>query len=235
MSLESSITDLTAAHTQLADSFRSFQEDAKAALAEALLVTPTTIRAYHVDQINGSDAGEGTAADPFQSLGKATSLGVQGGVLKLMVHGTYFVSEGVYFPEGVVELYSDNAVTGRIVFGNLRSDNPAEMPRFYTAFTGARFFIHDITLVAGTAPDGVGQRHMIACHGHTTAVFVSAVFDLPEGSNQNIFQLAHGVGFVCQDCTFPASGMGGRWIEAVPAGTAHTEVRQLSFTNVGTL
>lgn len=237
MSLTQQVADAVLASNNLTNAFANFKADQEALLTAARQMSSDMDRTFWVDQVVGSDANDGTQAAPLATLQEAANRSATGGILRIKLVGDYHMSASTNFREGSVVFSGVNGRDAtRVTFGGLASNAAGQMARFTSEFLGIAYLFEDVTLVAGTALDAtVVVKHMFASHGMMRAIFLRTKFELPVGSDQAVMQLAHGVGFVTQDCVFPAETMAGRWFDAVAAGTLPSAVPQLSYTNVASL
>ncbi len=159
MSLEQNIADLTNQTGLLLDlpdeiaQTATTQINAISDLHQSIMANgkPT----FYIDQVNGDDAAEGTAADPLQSISKAVSLIAAGAYVNCVLMSDYHFNAELLVDNKKLHLISDSTIRHRITFDALAEGaTPYRNVLAFLVQYGAHITIRGLTIVMPEASGG---------------------------------------------------------------------------------
>lgn len=193
--------------------------------------------AFHVDQINGDDANDGSADAPLKSLKEAENRAPVGGDLRIVLLSDYDLHESIYWDQGQITITGGpNKTPRKIKSARVDPNDLAHLPRFVTARNSVVGFNfnHIIFEMVEAAPEVVNPPNLIATHNLTSVLCRYCEWQVAAGANQAFLQRYGGVGLTLVNCTVPET-MRGLWMEGVAAGTDPLAVKWLSHSNLSIL
>ena len=236
MSLESSISDLTTEAKNLITYFTGKKAAIDSAVAAAIAAAPETLRTWYVDQVNGLDTNNGTAAAPFKTINKALASTPAFGVATVQLLSDYTFNDVVtQVPVNVIlvgngaprnlypkyyQVLSSDGVTNQTVMGGIQLATQASNIEF-----------RNCNLVlpssAGVVPAPTVNRTTGFVRTNGTgnvppflgvALSTVAVSMAPDFIGSLIGITVASISLTAINSTFP-SGFGGKFIGGIASGT----------------
>lgn len=232
MSSAEQLTSLISSTTALSIAYSEEFDRIDAALSLALERVGDTLREFHVDQVNGNDANDGTAANPLQSLLEANLRSVWNGITRITLVGDYEMRERFTVRSANFFLLGDGGVFD---FAADSTNNPGELPGFVCnrAFNAAISITMD-TLTLNLPADPT-EEGIIINTGLSRVAFKSVDITLGTlGATRIISSGTGALGIALSSSTYPAE-MPGRWVEAVVAGTSAQDAIRVAYSSLATL
>lgn len=232
MSSTEQIAALILSNTQLAEAYEGAFDTITNTLDLAATKVGDSRREFHINQVSGDDANDGSAENPLASLEEVNSRSVWAGLTEVNVIGDYEMRGRFSMRMHALVLSLDGGVFSFAADSDNLPGNPP-------GFVCNRSVMPDVSVVFDNCtislPAAANEEGIFINTGFVRLVLKSVNIVLETTGPTRIFSSGSGaVGITTSSVTYPAE-MSGRWVDGVAAGEAPSSAKRVAYSSMTTL